>query len=100
TPAESDYLADIVANREHEPPAKAVINVILRPLFITQLDEAALQNRSALIALVECPFQAGVPAVRRETELPRFHYGAREAAFLQVIPCRLAELALEQVFLK
>ena len=79
-PAESDYLADIVANREHEPPAKAVVNVTLRPLFIAQLDEAALQNRPALIALVERPFQAGVPAVRAKPSCHDFTTALVEAA--------------------
>ena len=81
-PAESDYFADIVANREHDPPAKAIVNFALRPLFIAQLDQAALQNRPALIAADRAPISGSASQLsgakpscqisRRRSSMPRF----------------------------
>src|SRR5205823_7637299 len=47
--AEGDDFADIVVNREHDASAKPIINFSIDPIFISRLDQSALQNLRALV---------------------------------------------------
>ena len=53
--AEGDYFADIVVNREHDAAAKSIVGFSIRPIFISRLDQSALQNLRAPITAIDRP---------------------------------------------
>ena len=53
--AEGDHFADVVVNREHDPAAEPIVGFSLRPIFISRLDQSALQNLRAPVTAIERP---------------------------------------------
>jgi hypothetical protein len=59
--AEGDDFAEVVANREHDAVAEAVVEIALGILGVAQGDQAALDDLVALVVLAGGPGTEGVP---------------------------------------
>src|SRR5438477_12162357 len=70
-PGKRNDFADVVADREHQATAKAIVEFAITAFFITQFHQAARKQFPPAIAFFARPLTKRVPTIRRVTEIPR-----------------------------
>ncbi len=107
TSAESDDFPNIIADREHDSSAKAIVRGcrVRRPRIrrITLgfcFDQSACDQIAHLIAPLARPTSECVPLVRRITQLPAFRDFPRDATGREIFSRRFAQFSLDEVFVE
>src|SRR5207244_12944671 len=70
-PGKRNDFADVVADREHQATAKAIVEFAITAFFITQFHQAAREQFPPAIAFFARPLTTSVPTILRVTQLPR-----------------------------
>src|SRR4029077_16776367 len=99
-PRKGDDFPDVVANRKHQPAAKAIVEFAITAFFVTQFHQPAREQFPPAIAFLARPLPQRIPTLRRVTALPRFRDVPAYSPRLQIIARRRAPVALEQIFVK
>src|SRR5947207_2815304 len=60
-PRKSDDFADVVANRKHQPAAKAIVEFAITTFFITQFHQPAREQFPSAIAFLARPLEKRIP---------------------------------------
>src|SRR6476646_10238168 len=61
-PRKSDDFADVVANRKHQPAAKAIVEFAITAFFVTQFHQPAREQFPPAIAFLARPLAKRIPA--------------------------------------
>src|SRR5438874_13025722 len=70
-PGKRNDFADIVADREHQATAKAIVEFAITAFFITRFHQAAREQFPPAIAFFARPLTKRVPTIRPITEFSR-----------------------------
>ena len=107
---ETDHFAYIVANREHDSPAKTIIGPLrfdacgglVGRIFalILHFDESARDQVAHVVAPSACPTTECVPLFRRVAELPAVRDLHRNPSEPQIFSRRFAHFSFDKIFVK
>jgi hypothetical protein len=88
---ETDHPALLIANGEHQTPAKTIV-VSIRALLLD--DQSRFLDQFEIVSLACCPIHRVIPGVRRCSEPKQFYCVSTDTAFGQIfagnLPCGFA----------